>query len=122
MRIRRGLPALRKMVRMNPVQAEPARNPRVADPAHALRAPLDGDALAALALRIKTWGRELGFDAIGISDTDLADAEATLQAWLAAGFHGEMDYMAKHGLKRARPAELVPGTLRVISLRMAYLP
>jgi epoxyqueuosine reductase len=107
---------------MNPVKAESAPEPRVADPAHSVRAPLDADALAALATRIRTWGRELGFDAVGISDTDLAHAEVTLEAWLAAGFHGEMDYMAKHGLKRARPAELVPGTSRVISLRMAYLP
>src|SRR6202000_1971624 len=66
--------------------------------------------------------REQGFDPIGISDTDLSDAEAALQAWLDAGCHGEMDYMAKHGLKRARPAQLVAGTLRVISARMAYLP
>ncbi len=83
---------------------------------------LDAAALAALALRIKAWGRELGFGAIGISDTDLSHAEAGLAAWLEAGCHGEMDYMAKHGMKRARPAELVPGTLRVISARLAYLP
>ncbi|HEY3596574.1 MAG TPA: QueG-associated DUF1730 domain-containing protein, partial [Paraburkholderia sp.] len=88
------------------------------------RAPhrFDEAALAALASRIKTWGRELGFGEIGISDTDLADAEAGLAAWLDAGCHGEMDYMAKHGMKRARPAELVAGTRRVISARMAYLP
>ena len=66
-------------------------------------------------------GREL-FRAIGISDTDLSDAEAGLAAWLEAGYHGEMDYMAKHGMKRARPAELVAGTRRVISARLAYLP
>ncbi len=83
---------------------------------------LDDAALAALALRIKTWGRELGFGAIGISDTDLSAAEAGLAAWLEAGCHGEMDYMAKHGTKRARPAELVAGTRRVISARLAYLP
>jgi epoxyqueuosine reductase len=83
---------------------------------------LDDAALAALASRIKAWGRELGFGDVGISDTDLADAEAGLAAWLDAGCHGEMDYMAKHGTKRARPAELVAGTLRVISARMAYLP
>jgi epoxyqueuosine reductase len=85
-------------------------------------APLDEAALAALARRIKSWGRELGFGAIGISDTDLADAEARLAAWLAAGYHGEMDYMAKHGMKRARPAELVAGTRRVISARLDYVP
>ncbi|WP_180729802.1 tRNA epoxyqueuosine(34) reductase QueG [Paraburkholderia sp. PGU19] len=78
--------------------------------------------LAALASRIKGWGRELGFGAVGISDIDLSHAEAGLAAWLDAGCHGEMDYMAKHGMKRARPAELVAGTRRVISVRMAYLP
>lgn len=83
---------------------------------------LDDAALDALALRIKAWGRELGFGAIGISDIDLSDAEAGLAAWLEAGCHGEMDYMAKHGMKRARPAELVEGTRRVISARLAYLP
>ncbi|MCP3722001.1 tRNA epoxyqueuosine(34) reductase QueG [Paraburkholderia sp. CNPSo 3272] len=83
---------------------------------------LDEAALAALAARIRTWGRELGFGAIGISDTDLSHAEAGLAAWLEAGCHGEMDYMAKHGMKRARPAELVAGTRRVITARMAYLP
>ncbi len=83
---------------------------------------LDDAALAALAQRIKAWGRELGFGAIGVSDTDLSKAEAALGAWLEAGCHGEMDYMAKHGMKRARPAELVAGTLRVITARMAYLP
>ncbi|HDR9031887.1 TPA: tRNA epoxyqueuosine(34) reductase QueG [Burkholderia vietnamiensis] len=83
---------------------------------------LDDAALTALAARIRAWGRELGFGAIGISDTDLSDAEAGLAAWLEAGYHGEMDYMAKHGMKRARPAELVAGTRRVISARLAYLP
>jgi epoxyqueuosine reductase len=78
--------------------------------------------LAGLAARIKAWGRELGFDAVGISDTGLAEAESGLAAWLAAGFHGQMDYMEKHGTKRSRPAELLPGTCRVISARMSYLP
>jgi epoxyqueuosine reductase len=87
-----------------------------------LAQPLDDAALAALAQRIKAWGRELGFGAVGISDTDLSEAEAALAAWLDAGCHGEMDYMAKHGAKRARPAELVAGTLRVVTARMAYLP
>jgi epoxyqueuosine reductase len=82
----------------------------------------DDAQLAALASRIKGWGRELGFGAVGISDIDLSHAEAGLAAWLDAGCHGEMDYMAKHGMKRARPAELVAGTRRVISVRMAYLP
>ena len=76
----------------------------------------------ALAVTIKAWGRELGFADVRISDIDLADAEAGLQAWLDAGHHGEMDYMAAHGMKRARPAELVPGTVRVITVRMDYLP
>ncbi|MGG1944751.1 tRNA epoxyqueuosine(34) reductase QueG [Trinickia sp. NRRL B-1857] len=84
--------------------------------------PLDDIALATLARQIKAWGLELGFSAVGISDTDLSDAEAALFAWLEAGCHGEMDYMAKHGAKRARPAELVAGTRRVIAARMAYLP
>jgi epoxyqueuosine reductase len=76
----------------------------------------------ALALAIKAWGRELGFAEIGIADIDLARHEAGLQAWLDAGHHGDMDYMAAHGMKRARPAELVPGTVRVITARMDYLP
>lgn len=76
----------------------------------------------ALASQIKAWGRELGFQQLGIADLDLGQAEARLQDWLAAGFHGEMDYMARHGLKRSRPAELVPGTVRVIAARMDYWP
>ncbi len=76
----------------------------------------------ALALRIKQWGRELGFGAVGIADTALSEAEHHLHAWLAKGYHGEMEYMSRHGSKRTRPAELVPGTLRVISVRMDYLP
>jgi epoxyqueuosine reductase len=78
--------------------------------------------LTRLAQRIKLWGRELGFSAVGIADGDLSAAEAGLQEWLAQGFHGEMDYMAAHGMKRSRPAELVPGTLRIISVRLDYLP
>ncbi len=75
-----------------------------------------------LATRIKAWGNALGFQGVGISDTHLDSAEAHLMQWLADGRHGAMDYMAKHGSKRARPAELVPGTLRVISVRMNYYP
>lgn len=78
--------------------------------------------LLALAQDIKLHGRALGFSQIGICGVELATAEEPLLAWLAAGHHGEMDYMARHGLKRARPAELVPGTLRVITARMDYLP
>ncbi len=72
--------------------------------------------------RIQEWARELGFSQIGIAGIDLADAEAGLGHWLHNGFHGEMAYMAAHGLRRARPAELVPGTVSVITARMDYLP
>ncbi|MCD2515223.1 tRNA epoxyqueuosine(34) reductase QueG [Massilia sp. G4R7] len=78
--------------------------------------------LPELARAIKAWGRELGFADVRIADVDLAHAEAGLQAWLDAGYHGEMDYMASHGMKRARPGELVPGTVRAIVARMDYLP
>ena len=71
---------------------------------------------------IQAWARELGFSQIGISGVDLSDSEPGLLQWLAQGFHGEMHYMQSHGLKRARPAELVPGTLSVITARMNYLP
>ena len=71
---------------------------------------------------IQAWARELGFSQIGVSGVDLSAAEAGLLAWLARGFHGEMAYMAAHGLKRARPGELVPGTVSVITARMDYLP
>ncbi|NCT84978.1 MAG: tRNA epoxyqueuosine(34) reductase QueG [Comamonadaceae bacterium] len=77
---------------------------------------------AALLERLRGWARELGFSQIAVADVDLRHAEPGLQAWLAAGHHGRMHYMAAHGLKRARPAELVPGTLRVITARMDYLP
>jgi len=78
--------------------------------------------LEKLAHHIKQWGRELGFDQVGITGINLAAEEPRLQAWLDAGFHGQMHYMAQHGMLRARPAELHPGTLRVISVRMNYLP
>ncbi len=77
---------------------------------------------AALARRIAAWGRELGFGSIGIAGTELAAEEARLLDWLDAGRHGEMDYMARHGARRARPALLVPGTLRVITARLDYWP
>ena len=70
---------------------------------------------------IQAWARELGFSQIGVAGVDLSSSEAGLSAWLAAEFHGGMSYMAQHGLKRARPAELLPGTLSVITLRMDYL-
>ena len=78
--------------------------------------------LQALAASIQAWGKELGFQQTGISDVDLAQAETRLSDWLARKFHGEMDYMQRHGLKRSRPGQLVPGTVRVISARMDYLP
>ncbi len=83
---------------------------------------MHGTDLAQLAQQIKQWGRELGFAGVGIADCDLSVAETGLLAWLDQGFHGEMDYMAAHGVKRSRPAELVPGTLRIISARLDYLP
>lgn len=78
--------------------------------------------LEELASSIKTWGRELGFQQVGISGLALGEHEQHLQRWLEAGHHGEMDYMQAHGSKRWRPDELVPGTLRVVSVRMDYLP
>ncbi|MCE9662619.1 tRNA epoxyqueuosine(34) reductase QueG [Halomonas sp. M5N1S17] len=87
-----------------------------------LPATLDDSDLAALADTIKTWGRELGFQQVGITDVDLADDERYLQRWLDAGHHGEMGFMAKHGTKRTRPEELIPGTIRVVSVRLDYLP
>ncbi|KDM90283.1 tRNA epoxyqueuosine(34) reductase QueG [Photobacterium galatheae] len=75
-----------------------------------------------LASDIKQWGKALGFQHVGICDVDLSKHEAQLQRWLDAGYHGEMDWMARHGMMRARPAELLPGTVRVISVRMNYLP
>ena len=82
----------------------------------------DAQSLASLRSSIAGWASALGFAEIRIADADLGDAEHRLAAWLKAGYHGQMDYMAAHGAKRARPAELVPGTLRVISARMDYLP
>ncbi|MBK5969545.1 MULTISPECIES: tRNA epoxyqueuosine(34) reductase QueG [Thiorhodovibrio] len=76
----------------------------------------------ALTEHIKIWGRELGFQQLGIAGCDLSGAESHLRDWLARGWHGEMDYMARHGSKRSRPGELLPGTLRVICARMDYLP
>jgi epoxyqueuosine reductase len=75
-----------------------------------------------LLAQIQGWAQELGFSQIGVAGVDLSAAEPGLMAWLQQGFHGEMAYMAHHGLKRARPAELVPGTLSVLTARMDYLP
>ncbi|BCB08384.1 epoxyqueuosine reductase [Vreelandella venusta] len=83
---------------------------------------LSDDDLTHLAALIKTWGRELGFQQVGITDTQLAVHEKHLATWLEKGYHGDMSFMAKHGTKRTRPEELEPGTQRVISVRMDYLP
>jgi epoxyqueuosine reductase len=77
--------------------------------------------MAPLADRIKQWGAELGFQAVGIAGVDLSAAGGRLAEWLGMGWHGEMDYMARHAGLRAQPAQLVPGTVRVISCRMDYL-
>jgi epoxyqueuosine reductase len=77
--------------------------------------------MSALAQDIKRWGAALGFQKVGIADCEMAEAEIRLVEWLAQGCHGDMDYMARHGVKRARPRELVPGTLRIIAVRMNYL-
>jgi epoxyqueuosine reductase len=79
----------------------------------------DGNQLVSL---IQAWARELGFSQIGVTGVDLTAAEPGLQAWLACGYHGSMHYMERHGLKRARPQQLVPGTVSVITARMDYLP
>jgi epoxyqueuosine reductase len=101
---------------MPAASASPSRN--VAAASGNLRS--SGMDYTALARRIKQWGGELGFQAVGIADADLSAAEPRLLEWLARGWHGEMEYMARHGALRARPAELKPGTLRVISCRMDY--
>ncbi|NCW87159.1 MAG: DUF1730 domain-containing protein, partial [Oxalobacteraceae bacterium] len=84
--------------------------------------PQTPEQLAALAAQIKAWGRSLGFSGVGVTDIDLGAASDYLQQWLAAGFHGQMTFMAAHGSKRSHPEQLVPGTVRVISARMDYLP
>jgi epoxyqueuosine reductase len=75
-----------------------------------------------LAARIRRWGRELGFQALGITGTEVGPAAERLRAWLEAGRHGDMDWMARHGTRRSHPEELVPGTVTVVSARMGYLP
>lgn len=85
-------------------------------------APLNSQALIELAANIKHWGKQFGFDHVGISDIDLEEHEQHLNNWVSKGMHGEMDYMHKHGLKRSRPNELIAGTQRVISVRMDYAP
>lgn len=75
-----------------------------------------------LAEKIKLWSTELGFSQVGISDVDLSAHEEHLQKWLDNQYHGNMDYMARHGMMRARPNELEPGSIRAISVRLDYLP
>jgi epoxyqueuosine reductase len=87
----------------------------------ALQWDVDRDGAAALA-QLREWGTALGFSQIGVAGVDLSHAENGLLEWLNNGFNGSMAYMAVHGLKRARPAELVPGTVRVVTARMDYLP
>ena len=107
-------PAPTKTMQTNHVHDSPAA---AADPCG-----LDEAQLADLADAIKREGRALGFQQVGVADVDLGDAESRFKSWLARGFHGEMDYLSRHGSKRTRPAELVPGTVRVISARMDYWP
>jgi epoxyqueuosine reductase len=99
------------------MQEKTSKDPLQESPAQALD-------FTRLAGAIKAWGEELGFQDICIADAgaEMAQAESGLREWLHHGYHGEMDYMAKHGTRRTRPAELVPGTLRVISARMNYMP
>lgn len=78
--------------------------------------------MATLKLDIRKWSAEFGFQQVGVSDIDLQEHEDYLNQWLAKGFHGEMSYMERHGTMRTRPPELHPGTIRVISVRMDYLP
>jgi epoxyqueuosine reductase len=93
----------------------PARGQNTAAP------PLDAARLPALAAQIKAWGKELGFAQLGVTDIELGCHEERLLNWLEKGFHGSMSYMERHGTRRSRPGELVPGTLRVISARMDYM-
>jgi epoxyqueuosine reductase len=78
--------------------------------------------MIAMAQKIRNWSRELGFQQLGICDIELGEHENRLKQWLSDGFHGEMSYMERHGTLRSRPPELHPGTSRVISVRMDYLP
>jgi epoxyqueuosine reductase len=82
----------------------------------------DIDTMQQLWAKLQGWAAELGFSQIGVAPADLRDAAPGLAAWVANGWHGEMAYMARHGERRAHPAALVPGTLRVITARMDYLP
>lgn len=91
-------------------------------PATTAAAEMDKAQLADLADAIKREGRALGFQQVGVAGVELGEAESRFKSWLARGFHGEMGYLSGHGSKRTRPAELVPGTVRVVSARMDYWP
>ncbi|MGH8206901.1 MAG: QueG-associated DUF1730 domain-containing protein, partial [Steroidobacteraceae bacterium] len=93
-------------------QSEAPSPPEVADPVRA----------RALRSAIEDAARRLGFDAVGVAGLDLAQDEGHLLRWLERGWHGRMHYMQRHGTNRSRPAELLPGTVRVISVRMNYRP
>ena len=80
------------------------------------------DILSELKQELTQLARARGFEALGVADVDLSVDAARLDRWLDVGLHGEMGYMARHGTKRTRPGELVPGTLRVLSARMNYWP
>jgi epoxyqueuosine reductase len=86
---------------------------------NAVHSPVDPSALLA---KLKVWAAELGFSALGVANIDLSTDEAFFLDWLKAGFNGEMSYMSRHGLKRTRPAELIPGTVSCVSVRMDYWP
>jgi len=83
---------------------------------------IDSHDLADLRNTLQGWAEELGFQQLGITGIDLAEHESYLQKWLDAGYHGEMEYMARHGTARSRPDELIPGTCSVLTLRMDYYP
>lgn len=82
----------------------------------------DGLDMRRLARDIKRWAREMGFSDAGIGGIDLSRDERHLLSWLKKGFHGDMHYMARHGVKRSRPRRLMPGTLSVVGVRLDYLP
>ena len=84
--------------------------------------PVSDLSFSALRQQLDAWAVELGFQQLGITGVDLGEHQAYLEKWLAAGYHGDMAYMARHGSKRYRPQELVPDTCTVLSLRMDYLP
>ncbi len=92
------------------------------EPTPAMSQPLTAARSTALRARLEELAAELGFDAVGVADLRLEADAAKLERWLGAGYHGEMQYMQRHGTRRSRPAELVPGTLRVISVRMNCWP